>query len=65
MRYVRVRDKELGHQFSTPEDDPILDSGLVERVGKGYTFLPLPPKPKKNVPPAGGRKAPTAQQGDK
>lgn len=57
MKYVRVRDKATGHEFSTPEGDPAITKGKFEVVDrKALTSVPLPPKFKKNLPPAGGTK---------
>ncbi|QCR53208.1 hypothetical protein C1N80_06180 [Brachybacterium sp. SGAir0954] len=54
MRYVRVR-TEVGHEISTPENDPFIESGRFKLVGrKKPTSIPLPPKFKKTLPPAGG-----------
>ena len=59
MKYVRVRDKSSGHEFSEPADSPLIKKGTVEVVSrKPATTLPLPPKfnvlSKKS--PAGGEK---------
>ncbi|MGP5375283.1 hypothetical protein ACTXM8_04695 [Brachybacterium alimentarium] len=57
MKYVRVRDKKSGHEFSTPENDPGIKKGWFEVVSrKAPTSIPLPPKFKKNLSPAGGTK---------
>lgn len=54
MIFVRVRDR-VGHEFSTPIDDPLIEKGLLRVVDrKGMTHLPLPPKFKKTLPPLGG-----------
>lgn len=58
MKYVRVRN-QVGHEFSTPESDPLIGKGVLERVDrKAPTNLPTPPKlnpfPKNSKPPAGG-----------
>lgn len=55
MKYVRVRDKTTGHEFSTPEGDPAIEKGRFEVVArKAPTSVALPPKFKKNLSPAGG-----------
>lgn len=56
--FVRVRN-QAGHEFSTPENDPLIGKGVLERVGrKAATRVPLPPKfnpfPKTSQPPVGG-----------
>lgn len=57
MSFLRVRDKETGHEFSTPDNDPLIEKGLLQVVDrKAPTALPFPPKHKKNLTPAGGKK---------
>ena len=58
MKYVRVRN-EVGHEISTPENDPFIANGrftVIDR--KKPTSVPLPPKFKKNLPPATGDDTP-------
>ncbi|MCT1430567.1 hypothetical protein M3G50_07345 [Brachybacterium muris] len=54
--YIRVRDKSTGHEFSAPEGDPLIGKGLEVVDRKAATILPMPPKYKKTLPPAGGEK---------
>lgn len=54
MRYVRVKDKETGHEFSVPETDPLLKGDLVRVVSrKPATSVMLPPKHHKTLPRRG------------
>ena len=63
MIFVRVRDS-VGHEFSTPIGDPLIDRGLLRVVDrKGVTATPVPPKYKKNLPPLGGVKNEEADNG--
>lgn len=63
MRYVRVRN-EAGHEFSTPESDPLIGKGTLKVVDrKAVTRVPLPQKSKKILPPAGGTKNKEATNG--
>lgn len=56
MKYVRVRDKSTGHEFSTPENDPLIGKGLEIMDRKATTSLPLPPKYKITLPSADKKK---------
>lgn len=61
--YVRVRN-EVGHEFSTPVNDPLIGKGVLTVVGrKGLSRLPLRPKYKKTLPPLGGMKNEEATDG--
>lgn len=63
MRYVRVRN-EAGHEFSTPEHDPLIGKGTLKVVDrKASTSVPLPQKSKLTLPPAGGTKNKEATHG--
>lgn len=54
--YVRVREKSTGHEFSTPENDPLIGKGLEVVDRKAMTTLPLPPKYKITLPSAEKKK---------
>ena len=61
MKFVRVKDKSTGHEFSEPADSPLIGKRLEVVGRKAATRLPLPAKhdpfkPKKNSPSAGDDK---------
>lgn len=56
MKFVRVKDKTTGHEFSEPAESPLIGKRFEVVGRKATTAMPLPPKFKKNLSPAGGTK---------
>ena len=54
MKFVRVKDKATGHELSEPADSPLIGKRFEVVDRKAATAVPLPPKFKKNLSPAGG-----------